>query len=331
MYRRTHVRSSRLAVATLASAVVVAACGSSDETTASTATSSVPTSIASSTSTMAPSEPVETTTTTSPLVIDVPDPAPVVPPDGYELVWSDEFDGAMIDPSKWTYDLGGWGWGNGEAQYYTDRPENARLQDGVLVIEARFEKYEGAYYTSARLKTERLAEFQYGYIEARAKVPSGAGLWPAFWMLGTTFERNEANPIDSNWPQAGEIDIMEYVGREPNITYGTIHGPGYAGAGGLGKWNRQESPIADDWHTYAVEWDADGIRWFYDGEMYGELGRDAVGDRAWVFDQPFFLLLNLALGGTFPGPIGLDVEFPKQFLVDHVRVYQRVSDGESQG
>ncbi|MDX1447428.1 MAG: glycoside hydrolase family 16 protein [Acidimicrobiia bacterium] len=324
--RRLSPGSSVVAAVLLTGLVAACAPGAEVETPTSTTQLSPTTTAATTTTTVAPSEPVETTTKTSTLVIDAPEPAPVVPPEGYELVWSDEFDGAMIDPANWTYDIGGWGWGNGEAQYYTDRAENARLQDGVLVIEAHFEKFEGAYYTSARLKTEGLREFQYGYIEARAKVPAGAGLWPAFWMLGATFERDESNPIDSNWPHAGEIDIMEYVGREPNITYGTIHGPGYAGAGSLGKWNRQETPIAEGWHTYAVEWDYDGIRWFYDGEMYGELGRDAVGEREWVFDQPFFLLLNLALGGTFPGPIGLDVEFPKQFLVDHVRVYQRVDE-----
>lgn len=286
--------------------------------------SSTSTTVAPTTTSIPASSTTVTTAEFAPVVVDIPEPMPVSPPEGYSLVWSDEFDGPEIDRDNWTFDIGGWGWGNGEAQYYTDRAENARIQDGVLVVEARFERYEGAYYTSARLKSEGLQEFQYGYIEARAKVPAGAGLWPAFWMLGTTFERDEANPIDSNWPQAGEIDIMEYVGREPNITYGTIHGPGYAGAGGLGKWNRQEQPIADDWHTYAIEWDESGIRWFFDSEQFGELGRDAVGDREWVFDQPFFLLLNLALGGTFPGPIGLDVEFPKLFLVDHVRVYQRI-------
>ncbi len=134
------------------------------------------------------------------------------------------------------------------------------------------------------------------------------------------------NPIDSNWPFAGEIDIMEYIGREPDLVFGTVHGPGYAGAISLGKWNRQEFPIADDWHTYAIEWDFDGIRWFFDDEEYFFLSRDAVGTREWVFDQPFFFLINLALGGIFPGPIGLDVEFPKYLHVDYVRVYQRTAE-----
>jgi beta-glucanase (GH16 family) len=303
----------------------MSACSSDADTATTTTTTAAP-------ATTTTTEPA-TTTTTSPMFVleDPPEPLPIEPPDGYELVWNDEFDGDEIDATNWTYDIGGWGWGNGEAQFYTDRIRNARVQDGVLIIEAHFERFEGSYYTSARLKTEDLREFQYGYFEVRAKVPAGNGMWPAFWMLGAGFERDESNPIDSNWPFAGEIDVMEYIGREPRSTFGTIHGPGYAGATSLGRLNRQEEPIADDWHTHAVEWTEDGFRWFYDGELFGERGKDVVGDREWVFDQPFFMLLNLALGGQFPGPIGLNVEFPKQFLVDHVRVYQRVAAPASQG
>ena len=258
--------------------------------------------------------------------IAVPDEAPIVAYDGYQLVWHDEFDGDAIDPENWTYDIGGWGWGNGEAQYYTDRPENSRVENGLLVIEARFERFENSYYTSARLKSEGLQEFQYGRIEARTKVPRGAGLWPAFWMLGSNFESTiDANGVHkSNWPFVGEIDIMEYIGREPNLIFGTAHGPGYSGALGLGRWNRQDYPIADDFHTYAVEWDVDGITWFYDNEPYFTLEPDDVGDREWVFDHEFFIILNLAVGGQFPGPIALDTKFPTNYYVDYVRVYQSV-------
>ena len=277
------------------------------------------------TTTVAVTTTVPPTTTTT---IPTPEPIPPEAPEGMELVWSDEFDADRIDPTNWTYDIGGWGWGNGEAQYYTDRQENARVQNGLLVIEARQERYENSVYTSARLKTEGLREFQYGRIEARLKVPEGAGLWPAFWMLGTSFERDEQNPLDSNWPFAGEIDIMEYIGREPDLILGTIHGPGYAGAGGLSAWNRRDQAIAADWHTYAIEWDADGIRWFFDGEQYGEKTPEDVGDREWVFDQPFFIILNLAVGGLFPGPVGLDLEFPKYYYADYVRVYQPMADSE---
>jgi hypothetical protein len=232
-----------------------------------------------------------------------------------ELVWSDEFDGDAIDPSNWNYDIGGWGWGNGEAQYYTDRPENARVQNGLLVIEGRFERFEESYYTSARLITQDLREFQYGRIEARIKPPTGVGTWPAFWMLGADFERDPADPIQSNWPDIGEIDIMEYVGQKPDLVLGTLHGPGYAGAGGLTRWNRRDYIVGDDFHTFAIDWDEEGIRWLYDGEEYYDLGPESLGGREWVFDQPFFIILNLALGGTLGGTIGLDTEFPQH----HVR------------
>jgi beta-glucanase (GH16 family) len=234
---------------------------------------------------------------------------------GWELVWHDEFDGTVIDSANWTYDIGAGGWGNGEAQYYTSRPENARVENGMLVIEARQEKYEDSYYTSARLKTQGLQSFQYGRIEARLKVPSGDGLWPAFWMLGADFDRN-------NWPDCGEVDIMEYIGREPDLIMGTLHGPGYSGALGLSQWNRQEYAIADDFHTYAVEWRAGQIDWYYDGERYFTVTPADVGDRQWVFDHPFFIILNLAMGGQLAGPIGLDTVFPAHLYVDYVRIYQ---------
>lgn len=244
-----------------------------------------------------------------------PAPTPIAVPDGYKLVWHDEFEGPGIDRTSWTFDEGGGGWGNGEAQFYTSRPENARLENGLLIVEARQEKHEGSYYTSARLKTQGLREFQYGRIEARLKVPSGAGLWPAFWMLGASFDRK-------NWPDCGEIDIMEYVGREPDLVIGTAHGPGYSGALGISQWNRRPESIADDFHTFAIEWAPGQIDWFYDGVKYHTVTPAVVGDRKWVFDQPFFIILNLAVGGTLGGTIGLDTKFPKQLEVDYVRVFQ---------
>ena len=278
-----------------------------------------PTAIVSPTSTDVPTPTVIPTSTP----IATPIPIPVSAAEGWELVWSDEFDGDTINPANWTYDIGGWGWGNGESQYYTDRPENARVENGLLVIESRQEKYEDKYYTSARLITQGLQAFQYGRIEARIKVPEGAGLWPAFWMLGNDFNRNPDDPVDSNWPHVGEVDIMEYVGREPDLIMGTAHGPGYSGAGGLGRWNRQDYDIADEFHTYAVEWRENEISWFYDGEPYYTLTPEIVGDREWVFNKEFFLLLNLAVGGQLAGTIGLDTRFPANLYVDYVRVYQQ--------
>jgi beta-glucanase (GH16 family) len=299
-------------------AVVAAACGTSDDSGTDEA---APAPTADS-ATTAPEPTVPASTTT----IATPDPVAPEPPDGMELVWSDEFDGDAIDRSNWTYDIGGWGWGNGEAQYYTDRPENSRLQNGLLVIELREERFEDSYYTSARLKSQGLQEFQYGRIEARIKVPKGSGTWPAFWMLGSSFEQDAPDP-ENQWPNVGEIDIMEYVGREPDLVIGTLHGPGYAGAGGKSQWNRQEFDIGDDFHTFSVDWDAEGIRWFFDDEMYFEVGPEDLNGREWVFDQPFFLILNLALGGTLGGNIDLDLEYPIQYYVDYVRVYQPISDG----
>ena len=287
-----------------------------------TATSAPPTATVLPTATVEPTATVVPTSTP----IATPEPVPIGAGEGWELVWSDEFEGEMIDPANWTYDIGGWGWGNGEAQYYTDRPENARVENGLLVIEARQERFEESYYTSARLLTQGRHAFQYGRIEARIKVPAGAGTWPAFWMLGDNFGRDTEDPNESNWPNVGEIDIMEYVGREPDLVVGTVHGPGYAGAGGLTRWNRQDYPIADDFHTFAIECDTEGIRWFYDDELYYDLGREAVGDREWVFDQPFFIILNLAIGGTLGGTISLDTEFPQNLYVDYVRVYQPISE-----
>jgi beta-glucanase (GH16 family) len=254
------------------------------------------------------------------LAIPTPIPTPVAVREGWELVWHDEFDGETINRSDWTFDLGGGGWGNGEAQVYTDRPENARLEEGLLVIEGRKEPNEqgGFEFTSARLKTQGLKTFQYGRIEARLKVPEGAGVWPAFWMLGSNFDQ-------VGWPDCGEIDIMEYVGKDPTVVMGTLHGPGYSGALGLHGRSLQDYAIADDFHTYAVEWDKDQISWFFDDVEYHTLTRDDVGSDRWVFDQPFFLILNLALGGTLGGFISPDTVFPANVYVDYVRVYQKIS------
>ena len=248
-----------------------------------------------------------------------PETVVIEPPEGYELHWHDEFDGREINKENWTYDLGGGGWGNGEMQTYTDSKDNARVEDGMLVITTQKEILEGGgfNFTSARLKTQGLQTFQYGRIEARIKVAEGGGLWPAFWMLGENFP-------EIGWPDCGEIDIMEYVGREPDLIIGTLHGPGYSGALGLSQWNRQDYDIADDFHTYAIEWDEEQISWFYDGEKYSTYTREDVGNRPWVFDQPFFIILNQAIGGTLGGIVSPDTEFPAEYLIDYVRVYNQI-------
>ncbi|HEX2618735.1 MAG TPA: glycoside hydrolase family 16 protein [Phototrophicaceae bacterium] len=237
----------------------------------------------------------------------------LTPTSSWTLVWADEFEDPEINLANWTYDIGAGGWGNGELEYYTDRPENARIENGELIIEAREEAYEGSDYTSARLKTQGLQFWTHGRIEARIKLPYGQGIWPAFWTLGTDID-------EVSWPDCGEIDIMEFIGRLPNDIFGTIHGPGYADAG-VGGSITLDQPASDDYHNFAIEWTADQIRWYVDDvEYFSATPADVPGD--WVFDHDFFLLLNVAVGGEWPGdPDGTTV-FPQQMKVQYVRVYQ---------
>lgn len=252
-------------------------------------------------------------------------PQPSPQPGAWALSWGDEFDaGSQPDPSRWVYDLGGGGWGNQELQTYTSRPDNAALRDGMLVITARAERFTGADgiardYTSARLKTRDRFAQTYGKFEARIKVPRGQGLWPAFWMLGVD--------IDAvGWPPCGEIDVMEHIGREPTSIHGTLHGPGYSGSGGQGTAATAADgrPIADAFHTFAVEWEPAEIRWYVDGRQYfSRRPADLPAGARWVFDHDFFLLLNLAVGGAWPGNPDATTTFPQEMLVDYVRAYRR--------
>ncbi len=236
-------------------------------------------------------------------------------PDRWELVWSDEFDGPTLDPANWTPEIGAGGWGNNELQYYTDRPENLRIEDGMLVIEARQEDYRSSTYTSARIKTQGKRTFRYGRIEARMRLPvGGKGIWPAFWMLGEDF-------TTVGWPRCGEIDIMENIGQ-PNTVYGTVHGPGYSGGNGIGSaYTVPGPPLSADFHVYAVEWEPGEIRWYVDDAQFHTVRAEQVPGE-WVFDHPFFLLLNLAVGGNWPGYPDETTPFPQQLVVDYVRVYR---------
>ncbi|RPI31592.1 MAG: glycosyl hydrolase family protein [Chloroflexota bacterium] len=234
----------------------------------------------------------------------------------WSLVWSDEFTGTAIDLAKWKYETGGTGWGNAEKEYYTDRPENARLEDGNLVIDVLQENYIAHDYTSARLKTEGLASWTYGRVEARMKIPYGQGIWPAFWMLGDDIGT-------TGWPSCGEIDIMENIGKEPQTVYGTLHGPGYSGANGVGSsYNLTVANFSDDFHVYAIEWEPDAIRWYVDGILFNTLTPAGVPGE-WVYDHPFFIIMNVAVGGYWPGNPDDTTTFPQQMLVDYVRVYQQ--------
>jgi beta-glucanase (GH16 family) len=245
------------------------------------------------------------------------DRAPTNPSPG--LTWSDEFEGSANsrpDATKWTYDLGhNNGWGNQELQTYTDHLDNVHLDGkGHLIIRA---DRAGTGYTSARLKTQGLFAARYGRIEARIRVPAGRGLWPAFWMLGTGFP-------GTPWPQSGEIDIMEHVGRDPMVAHGTVHGPGYSGGAGLsGKYILPGSArFADDFHVFAIDWRPGSITFQVDGTSYHTVTPASLPAGApWVFDAPFFLLLNVAVGGLFPGPPDETTVFPQEMMVDYVRVF----------
>jgi beta-glucanase (GH16 family) len=248
----------------------------------------------------------------------------------YTLIWHDEFDGingSPPDPKKWTHDLGGGGWGNQELESYTNRVENARIENGNLVITARKEDYEGSdhiarEYTSARLKTQGLFSQAYGRFEARIRIPSGQGMWPAFWMLGD-------NISSVGWPKCGEIDIMENIGKEPGLVHGSVHGP--MTTGGATDLTSTVSlstgkDFASTFHLYAVEWEPDVVRFYLDETLYATYTASSVAATpstagSWVFDHPFFLILNVAVGGSWPGPPDATTSFPQTMLVDYVRVY----------
>jgi beta-glucosidase len=238
----------------------------------------------------------------------------------WELIWSDEFDAeanAPIDAEYWTCELGGHGWGNAQLEYDTGRIENvAHIGDGTLAITAREEEYRTNAYTSARCNTMDKVEFTYGKIEARLNLPEGQGIWPAFWMLGANFP-------EVGWPDSGEIDIMEYVGKEPRSTHGTIHGPGYSGSGGLGLRRIFDKPVADDFHVFGIEWEPEVIRWYVDGELFHTATPESLYGSEWVFDHDFYLIINVAVGGYWPGNPDDTTEFLQQMLIDWIRVYQR--------
>ena len=256
---------------------------------------------------------------------------------GWKLVWADEFQGPRgrgVDGEKWTEETGGGGWGNKELQYYTSGARNAYLDGrGRLVIRAAEESlpesfkcwYGRCRYTSARLITKGKFSQAYGRFEARLRVPAGQGLWPAFWLLGEDIK-------SVGWPACGEIDVMENIGREPSVVHGTAHGPGYSGAQGIGA--PYELPkgrrFADGFHVFAVEWEPRELRWYVDGRLYQTLTPDKLPAGArWVYDHPFFILLNVAVGGAWPGDPDKTTTFPQTMTVDYVRVYRRAGEHTS--
>ena len=238
----------------------------------------------------------------------------------YKLVWSDEFEGTTLDESVWKIQTGGGGWGNQEAQYYTARAENIRVEDGNLIIEARKEEYDKNHYTSARIMSRDKKTFTYGKMEARISLPGGGGLWPAFWMMGNS----------GSWPKCGEIDIMEYVGNVPNRILGTLHTTNDR-SGSKSSRAYWGTNIEENYHVYGIEWTQeesngrDVIRFYVDDEVFSEQIESVIDDiDYWPFNRPHFFIINMAVGGTLGGAIN-DAIFatPRLMKIDWVRVYQR--------
>jgi beta-glucanase (GH16 family) len=234
-------------------------------------------------------------------------PAPV----GYTLVWNDEFTGASVDKNKWSYEVNGDGGGNNELQYYTDRPENSYIENGILVIQAQKENYLGKEYTSARMRTIYKGDWKYGRFEIKAKLPYGQGMWPAIWMLPTDREYG-------GWPKSGEIDIMEMLGQETTKIYGTIHysiNNQHAQSGG--NYSLKSGTFAQYYHVFAIEWDSTGFNWYVDNNLY------YTAKQGQPFDKRFHILLNVAVGGNWPGSPDISTLFPQKMYVDYVRVFQK--------
>ncbi len=252
--------------------------------------------------------------------------ASIPPTSGWVLTWNDEFNGpngSAPDPTKWTVETGGSGWGNHELEYYTPRSKNVHVENGNLVIEATKEKFIGPDgvqrdYTSARLKTQGHFSQRYGRFEARIQIPSGQGAWPAFWMLGDDY------PV-AGWPACGEIDVMESSGSGADTIEGSLHGPGYSGANPLtAAYQLPRGRFSDSFHVFAVEWEPQVVRFYVDEKLFAtRTPADLPDGKPWVYDRAFFLLLNLAVGGDFSGRPGDSSVFPQRMLVDYVRVYTR--------
>jgi beta-glucanase (GH16 family) len=239
------------------------------------------------------------------------------------LTWSDEFNGpygSIPDPKKWAIEAGGKGWGNHELEAYTLRRKNVRVENGDLVIEAFNETYIGADgvrrdYTSGRINTKGRFTQKYGRFEARIKLPSGRGLWPAFWLLGDNCKR-------VGWPACGEIDIMENIGSEPATNHGSLHGPGYSDGHSLtATYTLAHGRLDDSFHIFAVEWEPKIARFYVDDHLYETRTPADIPGKRWVFDHPFFIILNVAVGGDMPGSPDGSTVFPQKMLVDYVRVY----------
>ena len=239
---------------------------------------------------------------------------------GYTLDYADEFNGKDIDASVWGYDAGGNGWGNAELENYTSRNENSFISSpGYLVIEARQEAFGGNNYTSARILSQKKKSFTFGRIDIRAKIPTAPGMWPALWMLGDNISTN-------GWPNCGEIDIMEVIGKEPSKLYGTLHwGP--VGANGStqsgNNYSLKSGVFGDQFHVFSLDWKKDSIRWYVDDILYHTTNSSMVSNSNYPFNSPFFFIFNVAVGGNWPGPPDNTTTFPQRMFIDYVRVFKK--------
>lgn len=235
---------------------------------------------------------------------------------GYSLVWSDEFNGASLDQTAWSFETGNNGWGNNELENYTDRSNNVTLQDGKLVIHALKENYGGSNYTSARIKTQGKKEFTYGRIDIRAILPKGQGIWPALWMLGS-------NINSAGWPACGETDVMELLGQDPTKVYGTLHYGTSSNQGQKGtSYVLSSGDFSDQFHVFSVEWKQDQVNLLVDNNLYLTVNNTDLVGYSYPFNAPFFFIFNIAVGGNWPGSPDVTTYFPQWMIVDYVRVYQ---------
>lgn len=238
---------------------------------------------------------------------------------GYNLVWSDEFNGNKLNLSDWNQEIGNGnsGWGNNELEYYTNSTKNTFVSNGNLIIEARKEYTNGYAYTSGRMTTQNKKSFKYGRIDIRAKLPVGKGIWPALWMLGS-------NISTVGWPSCGEIDIMELVGKNPATVYGTAHWKQSSGASKSfgSEFNLANGDFSSKFHVFSIIWQEDSMKWYVDDEYYCTVNRTTVGSANYPFNDNFFFIFNVAVGGNWPGTPPASTEFPQRMFVDYIRVFQ---------
>lgn len=240
---------------------------------------------------------------------------------GYSLSWADEFNGSSLNTSIWAHENGdgcpgNCGWGNNELEYYTDRADNLFFQDGKLIIEAKKENFSGKTYTSSKILTRDKKPIKFGRIDIRAKLPKGKGIWPAFWMMPQA-------SVFGGWPRSGELDIMEVVGHEPHKTHGTLHfGPGPGSTQLGGSYSLPSGTFYDEFHVFSIEWKQDQIKWLVDGVVFSTHTKSEFGANNYPFNEEFYLIFNLAVGGNWPGSPDASTTFPQWLIVDYVRVYQ---------